>query len=330
MLSFGVSFAEANLTGFFQIGINNNKITKSGNPTTTNKLEDTNANTALNFTDVEDLGDGIKVTTNIGLNPSISDSAALGGQTTYAALSGGFGELQAGKFGNDQFWTVVAGDATGYMGTNAAVVNLAFGTSSDSTPILGTYEVWTSNQVRYQLPTFVQGLTLAYTNKLGGQTDTKYNADTLTGAYTTGGFNVQLTATQYKADVGSTDTLTGIAASYDFGMAKLYALSTSAKVDGKGTVNGRNIGISVPVGAVTLMYNNSSADGNLYNRTIKSVDQTSQDLGVTYAFSKRTTAWVLFTKYSGATGGQGTDTNKGKVNSDSGFDSLRVMLTHSF
>ena len=323
MLSFGVSFAEANLTGFFQIGINNNKTTVSGTATTTNKLEDTNANTALNFTDVEDLGDGIKVTTNIGLNPSISDSAALGGQTTYAALSGGFGELKAGKFGNDQFWTVVAGDATGYMGTNAAVVNLAFDADGAAT-------VWTSNQVRYQLPTFVQGLTLAYTNKLGGQTDTKYNADTLTGAYTTGGFNVQLTATQYKSTVGSTDTLTGIAASYDFGMAKLYALSTSAKVDSKGTVNGRNIGISVPVGAVTLMYNNSSADGNLYNRTIKSVDQTSQDLGVTYAFSKRTTAWVLFTKYSGATGGQGTDTTKGTVSSDSGFDSLRVMLTHSF
>ena len=328
MLSFGVSFAEANLTGFFQIGINNNKTTStSGSTSTTTTLEDTNANTALNFTDVEDLGDGLKVTTNIGLLPAIDSTNTAGGQTTYAALSGGFGELKAGKFGNDQFWTVVAGDSTGYMGTNAAVVNLAYGTSSDGATV-GTYEVWTANQVRYQLPTFVPGLTLAYTTKLGGQSTSFGGAETVTGAYTTGAFNAQLTATQYKGAVGKTDTLTGIAASYDFGVAKLYLLSTSAKVDGEGTVSGRNIGISAPLGAFTFMYNNSSADGNLYQRNITAGDQTSQDLGVTYAFSKKTTAWVLFTKYKGATGGQGTAA--ANVSSDSGFDSLRVMLTHAF
>lgn len=320
-MSFGVSFAEANLTGFFQIGINNLKTTTTGTTKTVSTLEDSNANTALNFTDVEDLGDGIKVTTNIGLNPSISDTETLGGQTTYAALSGGFGELKAGKFGNDQFWTVVAGDATGYMGSNAAVVNLAFDADGAAT-------VWTSNQVRYQLPTFVQGLTLAYTNKLGGKEDGSGGADTLLAGYSTGGFNVQLAGTQYKNTGSNTDTLTSIAASYDFGMAKLYALSTSAKIANEGTVNGRNIGISVPVGAVTLMYNNSSADGYLYKRDISSVDQTSQDIGVTYAFSKRTTAWLLFTKYDGATKGQGG--GAGLADSNSGYDSLRVMLTHSF
>lgn len=320
MLSFGVSFAEANLTGFFQIGINNLKTTTTGKTSTVSTLEDSNANTALNFTDVEDLGDGIKVTTNIGLNPSISDKDAASGQTTYAALSGGFGELKAGKFGNDQFWTVVAGDATGYMGSNAAVVNLAFDAEGAGT-------VWTSNQVRYQLPTFVQGLTLAYTNKLGGKEDGSGGADTLLAGYSTGGFNVQLAGTQYKYSGSNTDTLTSIAASYDFGMAKLYALSTSAKVDGKGTVNGRNIGISVPVGAVTLMYNNSSADGYLNKRVISTFDQTSQDIGVTYAFSKRTTAWLLFTTYDGSTKGQG---GGGTTDATSGYDSLRVMLTHSF
>ena len=320
MLSFGVSFAEANLTGFMQIGINNLKTTTTGTALTKSTLEDTNANTALNFTDVEDLGDGIKVTTNIGLFPAINDTTTAGGQTTYAALSGGFGELKAGKFGNDQFWTVVAGDSTGYMGSNAAVVNLAFDTSGANT-------VWTSNQVRYQLPTFVQGLTLAYTSKLGGATDGTGGADTLLAGYTTGGFNVQLAGTQFKASSSATDTLTSIAASYDFGMAKLYALTTSAKIASAGSVSDRNIGVSVPVGAITLMYNNSSADGYLYKRAITAVDQTSQDIGVTYAFSKRTTAWLLFTTYDGSTGGQG---GGGTTNASSGYDSLRVMLTHSF
>ena len=320
MLSFGVSFAEANLTGFFQIGINNLKTTTTGTAVTKSTLEDSNANTALNFTDVEDLGDGLKVTTNIGLTPSIGSTATAAGQTTYAALSGGFGELKAGKFGNDQFWTVVAGDSTGYMGSNAAVVNLAFDAAGANT-------VWTSNQVRYQLPTFATGLTLAYTNKLGGATDGTGGADTLLAGYTTGGFNVQLAGTQFKASGSNTDTLTSIAASYDFGMAKLYALTTSAKIASAGSVSGRNIGVSVPVGAITLMYNNSSADGYLYKRAITPVDQTSQDIGVTYAFSKRTTAWLLFTTYDGSTLGQG---GGGTTNASSGYDSLRVMLTHSF
>lgn len=321
MLSFGVSFAETNLTGFFQIGINNLKTTTKGAALTKSTLEDSNGNTALNFTSVEDLGDGLKVTTNIGLTPSIGSTATAAGQTTYAALSGGFGELKAGKFGNDQFWTVVAGDSTGYMGSNAAVVNLAFDAAGANT-------VWTSNQVRYQLPTFATGLTLAYTNKLGGATDGTGGADTLLAGYTTGGFNVQLAGTQFKASGSNTDTLTSIAASYDFGMAKLYALTTSAKIASAGSVSGRNIGVSVPVGAVTLMYNNSSADGYLNNRVISAVDQTSQDIGVTYAFSKRTTAWLLFTTYDGATKGQGG--GAGLADAASGYDSVRVMLTHSF
>ena len=330
--------AESTITGYVQIGINNNKTTTEGVATTATTLEDSNANTAINFTDVEDLGDGLKLTTNIGLLPSIGSSSTLGGQTTFAALSGGFGELKAGKFGNDQFWTVVTGDATGYMGTNAAVVNLAFGATAASTSVdtggtyttaavTGSAEVWTANQVRYLLPTIAQGLTLAYTNKLGGQSDGTYGAETLTASYTTGAFNAQLTATQFKASASLTDTLTSIAANYDFGMAKLYVLSTSAKVQDEGTVTGKNIGVSVPMGAFTLMYNNSSADANLYQRTIDAVDQRSQDLGVTYAFSKKTTAWVLFTKYSGATLGQN---GGGTVSSDSGFDSMRVMLTHAF
>lgn len=305
-----------------QIGINNLKTTTTtGAALTATTLEDTNANTALNFTDVEDLGDGLKVTTNIGLLPAVNDvNKTQTGQTTYAALSGGFGELKAGKFGNDQFWTVVAGDSTGYMGSNAAVVNLAFDAAGANT-------VWTSNQVRYQLPTFATGLTLAYTNKLGGATDGTGGADTLLAGYTTGGFNVQLAGTQFKASGSNTDTLTSIAASYDFGMAKLYALTTSAKIASAGSVSGRNIGVSVPVGAITLMYNNSSADGYLYKRAITAVDQTSQDIGVTYAFSKRTTAWLLFTTYDGSTLGQG---GGGTTNASSGYDSLRVMLTHSF
>ena len=230
--------AESTVTGYFQLSINYLKTTESGTATTATTLEDTNANTALNFTDVEDLGDGLKVTTVIGLLPS-TGTATAAGQSTSIALSGSFGEIKIGTFGNDQFWTVVAGD---------------------------------------------------------------------------------------------TDTFNSIVASYDFGIAKVYALSTSAKLGGTAvgdtsSASGSNIGVSVPLGAFTLMYNSASATGQLYARNTQSVDQRSQDLGVTYAFSNKTTAWVLFTKYTGSSAGQGSGTS---ITSDSGFESLRVMLTHAF
>ena len=312
--------AESTVTGFMQIGTNQTKTTVTGTATTATVLEDSNANTAVNFTDVEDLGDGLKATMVIGLLPSIASASTTGGQTTYFALSGGFGELKAGKFGNDQFWTIVAGDSTGYMGNNAAIVNNNFGTSGDATN-------WTANQVRYQLPTFVSGLSLAYTNKLGGATDGTGGAETLFAGYTTGAFNAQVAATQFKYSTTATDTLTAIAASYDFGVAKVYALSTAAKITDEGTVNGRNIGVSIPLGAFTLMYNNSSADGYLFERSITAVDQTNQEVAVTYAFSKKTTGWIYYNKYDGASAGQSTT---GTADSTSGFTSLRFMITHAF
>jgi len=317
------AMAEVNLTGLMQIGTNNLKTTTTGTATTKTTLEDSNANTSLNFMDVEDLGDGLKLTTNIGLSPVLDNSNVTGGLTTFAALSGGFGELKAGRFGNDQFWTVAAGDATGYMGNNVAVANLNF----DSTT--GNSTVWTSNQVRYQLPSIATGLTVAYTNKLGGQTNNTAGSDTLLVGYSAGGFNAQVAATNYKYSAAYTDTMTAVAASYDFGVAKLYALSTSTKIDSASakTITGRNVGISVPVGAFTFMYNNSAADAHVYQRTVTAVDQTGQDLGMTYAFSKRTTGWVLFTKVDGSTGGQGASST---INSTSGFESVRFMILHSF
>lgn len=323
--------AESTLGGYMQIGVNQNKATTAGTAATSTNVEDSNANTQISVTDVEDLGDGLKATFVISLTPGLSystNAATGGGQQTYAALSGGFGEIKIGTFGNDQFWTVVAGDSTGYMGTNAAVINNAYDTSGAATN-------WTSKQVRYQLPTIATGLTLAYTAK-GAETattDGTGGAQTLFAGYTTGGFNAQLAATQYKASTGDTDTFTSIAASYDFGIAKVYALSTSAKLGGTAvgdtsSASGSNIGVSVPLGAFTLMYNSASATGQLWERDITSVDQRSQDLGVTYAFSKKTTAWVLFTKYTGSVTGQGGAQTS--ITSDSGFDSLRVMLTHAF
>ena len=339
------AMAEATLSGFVQIGTNATQTTTAGVATSKTTLEDSNANTALNFTDVEDLGDGLKLTTVIGLLPSIGSSSTLGGQTTFAALSGGFGELKAGKFGNDQFWTVVAGDATGYMGNNAAVVNLAFGSTAATTTTYtnsgvlttsfvnsattGSSEVWTANQIRYQLPTFVSGLTVAYTNKVGSQTTNIYGAETVLVGYTTGGFNAQVATTQYKPAVCTTDTLTAIAASYDFGVAKLYALSTSAKIQSVGTVTGKNLGVSVPMGAFTLMYNNSTADGYLSNRAITAVSQSNSEVAVTYGFSKRTTGWIYYTKYDGASAGQNGGGTASTTTSN-GFNSVRLMLLHSF
>jgi len=331
------AMADATITGLMQIGTSSTSTTASSVTTSTTALNDANGNSMINVKDVEDLGDGITATMQLSIAANLNGANSTG-QETYFALSGGFGELKAGKFGNDQFWTVVAGDATGFMGTNAAVVNLGFGstaafTTEDSAgtlttaAVVGSMEVWTANQVRYQLPTFVPGLTLAYTTKLGSQTTNIFGAETVTAGYTTGALNFKAASTQYKASTTATDILNSYAVSYDFGPAKLYALSTSDKISGASTVTGKNIGVSVPMGAFTLMYNNSTATAYVSNRAVTAVSQSNSEAAVTYAFSKRTTGWVYYTKYDGATAFQNTG---GTALAGNGFTSTRFMILHAF
>jgi hypothetical protein len=97
-----------------------------------------------------------------------------------------------------------------------------------------------------------------------------YNAGALSAAYASG-------------KTGAT-TENVIGASYDFGMAKLYA--------GSGTTTGKKnqstFGVSVPFGAISLAAATSTTDAGA----------TQNTFGATYAMSKRTSAFLTNTDTS--------------------------------
>jgi hypothetical protein len=78
------------------------------------------------------------------------------------------------------------------------------------------------------------------------------------------------------------------------------------------------------------MYNHGSSDGRVSNisaaaRTVSSVDQAGDFIGVSYALSKRTTAYAAYYKETGNDGLAATS-----VASNSTYNTTRFILIHSF
>jgi len=300
------AMAEATISGLFQIGLNQKIATTTGVSTSTSVVGDDNANTGVNFKITEDLGDGMQFNAQIGVFTGINGvSGAVTGYETFGGLSGDFGSFRAGTFGSPQFVAITKGDAGGGYLINNAIADI----TQHQGGILGTTTLFANNQIQYTLPQIVSGLTLQYTNKLGevggssaGTTD-YYTAD-----YTSGPINVGYVYSSYKPTTALTDTVSNIYGSYNAGPAKLYFMSANAAVGGTSSVKGTSIGVNVPFGAFTAMYNRSNTDGALINvagtaiRTVNAQDQTGNFYGVSYGFSKRTTAYLNYYKNDGSDG----------------------------
>ena len=140
----------------------------------------------------------------------------------------------------------------------------------------------------------------------------------------------------YKQAASATDKATTYYATYDFGAAKLQAMWGKAETSGASDVNTTSIGFQVPMGAATFMYNHSSSDGRVYNlgatstattiaSGVSAVDQAGDFIGVSYALSKRTTAYAAYYKETG-NDGKGT----APANSGSSWNTTRFIVIHSF
>ena len=325
------AMAEATITGSMQVNTNQSSVVTSG-AAAVNKLtlDDSNGNTAISIGVSEDLGDGLKFTGAIGVELGNGGSNTTAWQNngvweTYLGLSGAFGSLKAGNLQTPQFLAIANGDAGGGYLVGNTVSNLTQHQGS----AYGTTTLTQANSIQYVLPTFVDGLSLKYQTALGElSTDLNgsqhYAADYAHGALTAG-----VAYSSYKYTAALTDTATAYYATYNFGPATLKALFGTAKTDGSNDVNGTSVGIAVPVGAATFMYNHGSSNGIVYNassstaRAVSSQGQTGDFLGMSYSLSKRTTAYAVYYKESGNNG-------SGTVSSDSNWSTTRFILIHSF
>jgi len=315
------AMADATISGVFQVGLNKNVKKTTGTTTTTTTLEDSNGNGQVNFKFTEDLDGGMKFFGQIGVATSNDYAGTVNGYETFGGFSGGFGSLRAGSFGSPQFVAITKGDSTGYLLDNA-VANI-----TQHHGAAGISSLFSTNQIQYTLTKLADGLTLQYTNKLGEAAAGTGGTNFYSIDYAAGGLNAGYVYSQFKNSVTQTDTAGNLYVSYDLGMAKIYLMNASVAQAGSAGVLGQSVGLSVPMGAVTLYYNYSSSSAGIANtaRTVTAQKITHSNIGASYAFSKRTTAAIAMQNIAG------TDAASSNViDATSGSTQTKLLVIHAF
>ncbi len=312
------AMAQATISGAIAYGYDSTTNSTGGAVVTTKLFGDPRANSALNFGVSEDIGGGLKAEGQIGFLPNIDTGGNTAGYQSFLALSGDFGRLQGGRFADSQALVQFNHDvvgAWGYNQTNTAAASLG--------------GFFSTNQLKYTLPTFANGLTLSATKGLGETVGSRVGEHTSFAAgYTQGGFSADVAHTTLAGSVAIDTTITGLGVSYDFGMAKLSGIMTQHSVENQTTTTASNIGVTIPVGAFTFAVQSSTANqgstaGVLSNTAAATaVTQTSVDWRVGYALSKRTNIYAVYSSldgYNGATSVNGDSTRR-----------TQLFVLHSF
>ena len=328
MFSFGVTFADVTFSGSINQTFSSSKDDGVvANIGTVNAIGDRNTATGdsfLTFAGSEDLGDGMKASFKVEPRVNISgkDSSTTVGSSTntstttlnglfganreaWIGLSGAFGTVRLGNNYTPLFLRSVAAydvngsaNAPGYLVSNITTFNA-------------------TNSIDYTAPTFVDGVGIQL-NKNTGRSATILGTTTNTDAgdsmgwgisYNVGALsagiagettkNTALTdGVQAVAAASKTDSVkkTGYGASYNFGVAKVSINGLKA-TSGASNVNTFGYGASVPFGAVTL----NASFSNMKDKGLSNDSYTAYQIGTNYAFSKRTSAYLLINNLKNTT-----------------------------
>jgi predicted porin len=251
----------------------------------------------VTFTSVEDLGGGLKASAaiNVRFNPASGLNASNGTGTTALAdnqdafaqnvtlaISGGFGEIKAGRFTG-----IVQGPMGGYD---------PFGTDSNGVAMANP-AVRSPGMVAYTSPAF-SGFKVAIQTTLK---DNNTDKDVATAA-TKDGTEVALTYGNgpISATLGNTTGVTGtkstaIGASYNLGTFKPSLMNVKTETAAGVETTETAFGVSVPMGAATIKAGYKTTGSSTAG--VADIKRTS--LGVTYALSKRTSLIADTHKESG-------------------------------
>lgn len=329
----GAAFAQSTVTlyGVVDQGYNTDKKTVGTVATKTNGLTSILSGSRFGFKGTEDLGGGLKANFTLEYSVQPDDAAtSMANRQSFVGLSGAFGSVNLGRQYTQIHGVQGAFDANG----NATAAGWLGG---------GTSTVRQSNAIVYTTPSFSgfsAALELGFAEAAqGGSTNVTGNAGNTTAlglSYANGPLTVKaatesikLTALSYTApgaaaaatlsDALATRKATSIGASYDLGVAKLMAVTTSAKAGSAadaGKVTTNNFGVSAPFGAVTL--NATVSNGKYIDSGAASVKTSGYQVGANYSLSKRTTAYALM--------GQG----KNKAATATKHDTFAVGVRHTF
>jgi predicted porin len=251
----------------------------------------------------EDLGGGLSASFNLEATVGVADgttsaNSQLFNRQSWAGLSGSFGSVRLGRSKTPYYEAVEVSDPFATTGLST------IGLDAAQTP---------SGRVN-------NGLFYTTPNTLGGfAVSALYGAWDTTGA-TTGaaettnmGLSVGYSAGPLAVSfgLGNSEIITAttaetdgqaLSATYDFGVAKVFAGYAKTKAEGDTAVNSYteddefNIGVTMPMGAVTLLAglgrNSRTTVANGVETAASTGDGNDWVLGAYYNLSKRTVAYV--------------------------------------
>lgn len=296
--------------GVADLGYNTIKLTDGTDTVKQSGLNSIASGSRFGVKGTEDLGGGLKANflMEYGVQPDEA-TTSMANRQSYVGLEGAFGSVNLGRQYTLHHGVQGGADLIG----NVTAAGWIGGLDS---------RVRQSNAITYKSPNFSGFSASAQvgfgeTAQLNGSA--KENEQTSVGlnyvdgpwalAYAyekvknTSAFAIDLTGTVFDvAAYAGTDSwkANALSVAYDFGVAKVAYLNNSTKADDT-TYNGEwsanNFAVSVPFGALTAMATMGS--GKI---KIDGVDDTkinAYQLGLTYALSKRTTAYTYIgqTKY---------------------------------
>ncbi|MFZ4478529.1 MAG: porin [Rhodoferax sp.] len=323
----------------------------------------------LGFSGLEDLGGGLKAKfwleaglandtgagkgSNSNNQPSGAAASNAGGQgivfarRSYVGLVGNWGELKLGREYVNTF-----------LGVQASVDPFGTNGPADSTQMMllvGSYlgksssSINASNMITYVTPTmsgFSGNVQYFMGENLSGATQSDDgNGYSVTGQWAQGPFFVSLGQMGIKYNqVSNAGLATGLgdfqlqalAASYDFGVAKIRYTYANESVTAMANTGGdwKNISnlfaVSVPYGAFNFKGSYIMATNN-FNATKKDTKGSLLGLGVDYALSKRSIVYATWGGISNSDGGSMYGANVvGALKADGGTSNLAIGMYHSF
>jgi predicted porin len=330
----GAAYAQSSVTLFGIVDQSVNYVKNGGTHTTTLASNQLNSN-RLGFRGVEDLGGGLKagfwleagMDNGTGVAGGASGNVAAGDGTSSqlfnrrstVSLMGNFGELRLGRDYTASFWNTVFDDVNGANGIgNSLTVMSTLGSGAQTL-------VRANNVVAYFLPGGLGGFYGQVQAALGqGNDNNKY-----TGArfgYGAGPMDVNIGYGQTKT-VGSDFKMFNVGGSYDFGVAKVFALYNQNKYASlKQDLYELGAGVPVGPGQFRAAYSHSKITGG-------ATDPKADLMWVEYIYdlSKRTSVYTTYAHIKNDGGAAYTvlsGTAGSALNDKS--DGFNVGIRHSF
>jgi len=250
----------------------------------------------------EDLGGGLSANFNLEATANTSDGTTSANQQlfnrqSWAGLSGGFGAVRLGRSTTPFFDTIGMSDP--FETTGLSTIGLD-GTQTASGRV--------SNSLFYTTPNTLGGFVAkALYGTSDTSTSTTPNETTNTGfsvGYSAGPLAVSFAFGNAEVVTGTTGETDGhaLSATYDFGAAKLFAGYAKTKAEANTAVDSYiendevNIGVTVPMGAITLLAGLGRNSRTSVLSGVEIADGTGDGndwvLGGYYNLSKRTVAYL--------------------------------------